>query len=69
MKLAEYMRDSMLNIDVFDADSHFLFASAKLPLFEILRQQKPNVVRAKECEISAPDSTEFRGGIQVIISN
>ena len=63
MKLASYMKECMLNIDVFDADSQFLYATAKIPLFELLRQQKPNVVRAKECEVCAPDSTEFRGSI------
>jgi hypothetical protein len=46
--------------------AHYLkdhYASCKLPLFELLRQQKSQVIRAKECEICAPDSQEYRGSI------
>ena len=69
MNLARYMRDQLLTIDIYDADSRFLFATAKLPLFELLRQQMSHVVRAKEIEASAPDSAEFRCSLQVIMSN
>ena len=69
MVLARYMRDQLLTIDIYDADSRFLFATAKLPLFELLRQQMSHVVRAKEIEASAPDSAEFRCSLQVIMSN
>ena len=69
MSLARYMRDQILTIDIYDADSRFLFATAKLPLFELLRQQMSHVVRAKEIEASAPDSPEFRCSLQVIMSN
>ena len=37
MQLADYMKDQYLTIDIFDADSQFLFAQAKLPMFELLR--------------------------------
>ena len=69
MNLARYMRDQILTIDIYDADSRFLFATAKLPLFELLRQQHDTVVRAKEVEASAPDSAEFRCCLHVIMSN
>ena len=69
MNLARYMRDQLLTIDIYDADSRFLFATAKLPLFELLRQQMSHVVRAKGIEASAPDSAEFRCSLQVIMSN
>ncbi len=69
MKLASYMRDSILTIDIYDADSQFIFATAKLPMFELLRQKMSNVVRAKEIEAAAPDSADFRASIQVIMSN
>ena len=69
MKLARYMKEQFLTIDIYDADSKFLFATAKVPMFELLREQSPHVVRAKEVEASAPDSAEFRASIQVIMSN
>ena len=69
LKLAQYLRDQFLTIDIYDADSKFLFATAKLPMFELMRQQMSHVVRAKEIEASAPDSAEFRCSIQVIMSN
>jgi len=69
ISLARYMKDQFLTIDIYDADSKFLYAIAKVPMFELLRQQHPHVVRAKEIEASAPDSAEFRASIQVIMSN
>lgn len=69
MRLAQYLKEHYLNVDVFDAQTQFVYAQAKIPLFELLRQQKSNVVRAKECEMCAPDSNEFRGSIQLIMSN
>lgn len=69
LRLGNYLKENYLNVDIFDADSRFIYATCKVPMFELLRQQKPNVVRAKECEVCAPDSTEFRGAIQVVMSN
>ena len=63
MNLAHYLKEQYLTIDIYDADSKFLFATAKLPMYELLRQQHPHVVRAKEIEASAPDSHEFRASI------
>ena len=37
IKLAEYMKDRLLSIDVYDADTRFLFATTKIPLHELLR--------------------------------
>lgn len=63
LKLAQYLKEHYISVEVFDAETKFHFASCKLPLFELLRQQKSQVVRAKECEICAPDSTEYRGSL------
>lgn len=57
------MRDQILTIDIYDADSRFLFATAKMPLFELLRQQMSHVVRAKEIEACGEDVAEFRASI------
>ena len=69
MKLVSYLKDRLLTIDIFDADSKFVFATAKMPMFEIPRQQKGKVVRAKEVEACAPDSQEVRASLQVIMQN
>jgi hypothetical protein len=69
VKLSAYMFDRFLTVDVFDADSLFLYGTCKLPLFELLRQGRGSVVRAKECEMCDPDSGDERGSIQLIMSN
>lgn len=38
VSLARYMKDQFLTIDIYDADSKFIFATAKVPMFELLRQ-------------------------------
>ena len=38
MNLARYLKDQYLTIDIYDADSKFIFATAKLPMFELMRQ-------------------------------
>ena len=67
VRLATYLHDKLLNIDIFDADSHFLFATGKLPLYDLLRQQAPFIVKAKRVECTDPDLPESRGEIKMII--
>jgi len=67
--LSEYLYDRFLTVDAFDGDSLFLYGSFKLPLFELLRQGKTAAVRAKECEMCDPENGEFRGAVQLIMSN
>lgn len=69
LALAHYLKDHYMSVEIYDADSKFHYASCKLPLHELLRQQKSQVIRAKECEVCAPDSTEYRGSLQVVMSN
>ena len=38
MNLAKYMKEKLLTIEIYDADTRFHFATAKLPLYELLRQ-------------------------------
>lgn len=38
IKLAKYMKEGHLTIDICDADSKFIFATAKVPMFDVLRQ-------------------------------
>jgi hypothetical protein len=63
------MRNCFLNVDIFDAESRFIYATCKLPMFELLRQGKPTVSRAKEAECCASDSSDFRGAIQLVMTN
>jgi hypothetical protein len=62
-RLAGYLYDRFLTVDIFDAESLFLYGTCKIPLFELLRQGRASVVRAKECEMCDPDSGDFRGAI------
>lgn len=69
MNLANYLKERYLTIDIFDAQSRFYYGACKIPLFEILRQGKSQVVRAKECEIFNPETSEYKGHLQIIMSN
>jgi hypothetical protein len=69
IEIAKYLKERYVNIDIFDGDSLFLYGTCKVPLFELLRQGRSSVVRAKECEMCDPESGEFRGSIQLIMSN
>jgi hypothetical protein len=68
-KLQQYLYDRFLTVDVFDADSLFLYGTCKIPLFELMRQGRGSVVRAKECEMCDPETGDSRGAIQMIMTN
>lgn len=63
------MKERFLTVDVFDGETLFLYGVCKIPLYELLRQGNQTVVRAKECEMCDPDTGDFRGAIQLIMSN
>lgn len=69
LRLCDYLFDRFLTVDIFDAESLFLYGTCKIPLFELLRQSRGSVVRAKECEMCDPESGEMRGSIQLIMAN
>ena len=68
-KFAHYLKERYLTVDIFDANTKFFFGSCKIPLFELLRQQKNQIVRAKDCEIFNPENSQYNGSLQVILSN
>jgi len=37
IKLAEYLKERFLTIDIFDVKTKFFYGSCKIPLFELLR--------------------------------
>jgi hypothetical protein len=63
VRLSSYLLDRFLTVDVFDAESLFLYGTCKIPMFELLRQGRGSVVRAKECEMCDPESGDPRGAI------
>ena len=63
IKLSDYLKDRFLTVDVFDGDSLFLYGTCKIPMFELLRQGRGFVVRAKECEMCDPDTGDFKGAL------
>ena len=63
LALASYLYERFLTVDVFDGDSLFLYGTCKIPLFELLRQGRGTVVRAKECEMCDPDTGDFKGAL------
>ena len=68
-RFSTYLKERYLTVDVFDAESKFFFGSCKIPLFELLRQGKAEVVKAKECEIFNPDGSKYNGFLHIIMSN
>jgi rRNA pseudouridine-1189 N-methylase Emg1 (Nep1/Mra1 family) len=67
--LAEYLNSSYLGIDMYDADTRFLYGTTKLPLQELLRQGRSAISITKEAEMCSPDSTESRGSLRLIVGN
>jgi len=63
VRLSEYLRERFLTVDIFDGESLFLYGTCKIPLFELLRQGRGSVVRAKECEMCDPDTGNFKGSV------
>ena len=60
--LARYLKERYLNFDVYDADTKFLYAEFKLPLYEVLRQTSPSISKIKECNACAPSvGADMRG--------
>lgn len=68
-RLARYLKDRYLTIDVYDAVSHFFFGSCKIPLYELIRGREQVRVRPKDCEIFNPHTNTFMGHLHVILKN
>lgn len=62
VQLAQYLRARYMTIELHDADTRFHFATAKIPLFELLRQKRVEVTRGRRVEVCKPnDSGQIRG--------
>ena len=71
VKLAQYMKDRYLSLDIYDSDSRFNFGVCKIPLYELMRQQntKGYVLVTKECEVYATGTAGSRGIITLLMRN
>ena len=56
-------------LEVHDADSRFLYGVGKIPLYELLRQQRSSVHRLKDVEICSFDNADdVLGSVQIALS-
>ena len=68
-RLAWYLKDRYLTIDIYDAATRFFFGSCKIPLYEMLRRGEQVRVRPKDCEIFNPNTNSYMGHLHVILRN
>lgn len=62
VEFAEYLANSSLQIDVWDADSLLLIGSCMFPLQRLLRQGQRGARSALECDVIDPEFDSPRGG-------
>ena len=63
------MRDRVMTIEIFDADSLMHLGSAKVPLYKALRQGKLVVAKGLDCEICESQHGNIVGTLQMLITN
>jgi hypothetical protein len=59
IRLAEYLKERYLTIDLYDAETKFHYATTKIPLYFLMRQGHPSVKVSKELEMCSPDSSAY----------
>ena len=68
IQLAQYLRSRCMTIELHDADTRFHYATAKIPLFELLRQKRLEVTKGRRVEVCKPnDSASILGTLQLIM--
>ena len=72
----KYLMERELSIDIHDADSHLHYGTCRVNLRALLKQARPGVVRAKDCEIAAFESSNRSitgavnmGYLQILLSH
>ena len=73
---AEYLIERELSINVYDADSLMQFGQCRVPLFEMLRQGRPCIARAKSCDVCSFEASDTSitgavnvGQLQIMLTN
>ena len=72
----KYLLDRELSIDIYDADSHLHYGTCRVNLRWMMKQTRPGIVRAKDWEIAAFESSNRSitgavnmGHLQILLSN
>ena len=60
---AKYLKERVLTIDVWNADSLMHFGTCKVPLNKVMRQGEPSIVNASEYDVCEPDFGSYVGGL------
>jgi hypothetical protein len=68
-EIASYLMTRHAYLEVHDADSRFLVGVGRIPLYDLLRQQRQQVHRLKDVEICKFDNAdEVLGSVQIALS-
>lgn len=72
----KYLLERDLSIDIYDADSHLHYGTSRVNLRSMLKQTRSGVVRARDCEIAAFESSNRSitgainmGYLQILLSH
>ncbi|KAM3132665.1 hypothetical protein pb186bvf_015210 [Paramecium bursaria] len=65
----DYLYHKSVTIEMWDADSQMLFGTMKIPMRQLMRQNKGTSCIMKKVDIIAPEFKRIKGEIQVIIKN
>ena len=72
----KYLLERDLSIDIYDADSHLLYGTCRVNLRWMMKQTRPGIVRAKDWEIAAFESSNRSitgavnmGHLQILLSH
>ena len=69
MHLAKYLKERVLTLDIWNAESLMHFGTCKVPLNAFMRQGEPSKVVAQEYDICEADFGQYIGGLQLLVTN
>jgi len=69
MQLARYLKERVLTIDVWNADSLMHVGTCKVPLSSFMRQGEPSRIVAQEYDLCEAEFGTYIGGMQLLVSN
>lgn len=67
--MANYLKDKVLTVDLWNGDSLMHFGTTKIPLHILLRQADPTKVIGQEFDICEPENGQYIGGLQLLLTN
>ena len=69
LHLAKYLKERVLTLDIWNAESLMHFGTCKVPLNAFMRQGEPSKVVAQEYDICEADFGQYIGGLQLLVTN